>query len=152
MRDANRQKISTGRRYQTRIESLLPHLRHLLRPWIILQGRLRRKPLRCTFVHYIVVKHAINALPVCAKSSVALSVFYCVWHPPPAFCHVLPCARPIPVHNLPLTRRQVPVQNQVAWDVIISIIFCVIFAFIGFMAIREFMDMRRGMIPKIVFD
>ena len=53
---------------------------------------------------------------------------------------------------MPPIRLQVPVQNQVAWDVIISVIFCIIFAFIGFMAIREFMDMRRGMIPKIVFD
>ena len=66
-------------------------------------------------------------------------------------CFVL-CGRCRPVHNVPPIRLQVPVQNQVAWDVIISVIFCIIFAFIGFMAIREFMDMRRGMIPKIVFD
>ena len=66
-------------------------------------------------------------------------------------CFVL-CGRCSPVHNVPPIRLQVPVQNQVAWDVIISVIFCIIFAFIGFMAIREFMDMRRGMIPKIVFD
>jgi putative exporter of polyketide antibiotics len=52
-----------------------------------------------------------------------------------------------------LTRsRQVPVENQAAWDVIISLIFCAIFAFIGFMSIREFLDMRRGIVPKIVFD
>ncbi len=49
-------------------------------------------------------------------------------------------------------RVQVPVDNQVAWDVIMAIVFCIVFAFIGFMSIREFMDMRRGIIPKIVFD
>jgi hypothetical protein len=48
--------------------------------------------------------------------------------------------------------KQVPVDNQIAWDVIMAVVFCVIFAFIGFMSIREFMDMRRGMVPKIVFD
>ncbi len=43
-------------------------------------------------------------------------------------------------------------DNQVAWDVIMAIVFCIVFAFIGFMSIREFMDMRRGIVPKIVFD
>jgi hypothetical protein len=51
-----------------------------------------------------------------------------------------------------MLRPQVPVENQAAWDAIISIIFCAIFAFIGFMSIREFLDMRRGIVPKIVFD
>ena len=47
---------------------------------------------------------------------------------------------------------QVPVDNQIAWDVIIGILFCIVFAFIGFMSFREFMDMRRGIVPKLVFD
>jgi hypothetical protein len=59
------------------------------------------------------------------------------------------CLRALASHR---SHVQVPVDNQVAWDVIIAIVFCIVFAFIGFMSIREFIDMRRGIVPKIVFD
>jgi len=46
----------------------------------------------------------------------------------------------------------VPVKYQVEFNVIISIVFVAIFAFIICMSGREYLDMRRGIVPKIVFD
>jgi hypothetical protein len=50
------------------------------------------------------------------------------------------------------SRSQVPVKYQVEFNVIISIVFVAIFAFIICMSGREYLDMRRGIVPKIVFD
>jgi hypothetical protein len=65
---------------------------------------------------------------------------------------VLLCSKFSSLDQPSALRLQVPVENQTAWDVIISLIFVATFFFIGYHSIREFMDMRRGILPKLEFD
>ncbi len=72
-------------------------------------------------------------------------------HPPPSpvcVCMLWNCTQ---ILHSP-SRSQVPVKYQVEFNVIISIVFVAIFAFIICMSGREYLDMRRGIVPKIVFD